>query len=73
MHRLTTQELTEMTIRDLQRRKDRRQKGIDEATSFLIECGHARKKNARKSQKRGDRSFWIVGNKDVSKKDKKIN
>lgn len=57
MHKLTPQDLTEITIRDLQRRKDRRKKGTDEAKSFLIECGQDRKKIARKSQKRGDRSF----------------
>lgn len=57
MHKLTPQDLTEITIRDLQRRKDRRKKGTDEAKSFLIKCGQDRKKIARKSQKRGDRSF----------------
>ena len=53
---LTPHELAEMTVRDLQARKEKKLQGIKAADQFIYETACDRKKQALRSNKRGIRS-----------------
>lgn len=55
--KLTPKELTEKTVRDLEKRKMLREKGRKEAINFIVENSIRSTKLLRKSKRRGVRSF----------------
>lgn len=54
---LTPKELAEMTIRDIEKKRQQREKGRKEATSFTIERTIKTNRKLNRSKRRGNRSF----------------
>lgn len=54
---LTPKELAEKTIRDIEKKRQQREKGRKEATSFNIERTIVTNRRLHKARRRGNRSF----------------